>query len=409
MVANRKLEREGIRVVIGLYGIQGVYNFGCEAIVRGAHKFLGALYPNCRIIYYSYSASDDKKVLKDLDLEVVSVKRTGTFTKNVINKILKSFKIEKRYLMIDYEAIIDSVDVIVSIGGDIYTIPQVVRERHKYSYYNPLVDFCERAIRKGKEVIVYGASVGPWGNYKKAIDYNIQALSKYKMIFCREETSIEYLHSLGLNNVMFFPDPAFQIRGESRESTKKYIGVNLSPLSVKELYGNYDLNYINKLALLLDELYKKTDIDLMFIPHVLSQSEMDNDLWFMEKIRDCMKYSDHVKFADTTRGFMGVKEYISQCYVVAAARMHCAINAIDENIPAIFLSYSQKSIGMCRYIYGNDRYLISLKEIEKELIDKVEDVLEHQVLLSQRIANRNDEISQYYQHNISEVKKIMKK
>lgn len=92
--------------------------------------------------------------------------------------------------MIDYEAIIDSVDVIVSIGGDIYTIPQVARERHKYSYYNPLVDFCERAIRKGKEVIVYGASVGPWGKYKKAIDYNIQALSKYKMIFCREETSI---------------------------------------------------------------------------------------------------------------------------------------------------------------------------------------------------------------------------
>jgi len=38
---------------IGLYGIGGVYNFGCEAIVRGAYKVIQGLYPGADIVYFS--------------------------------------------------------------------------------------------------------------------------------------------------------------------------------------------------------------------------------------------------------------------------------------------------------------------------------------------------------------------
>ena len=309
--------------------------------------------------------------------------------------------------MFNADKIIDEIDLLISIGGDIYTIPQALREKEKYSYYNPLVDFCDRAIEKGKNVIVYGASVGPWGNYKKAVDYNVKALSKYKIILCREEESIGYLKSLGLTNVLFFPDPAFQIRGELKGESKKYIGINLSPLSLIELYGNINEDYIVKLATILDELYEKTSIELMFIPHVLSPEEMDNDLYFLEKIKDLMKYKEHVSIADTSKGFVGIKEYLSKCYVVASARMHCAINAIDENIPAIFLSYSQKSIGMCKYIYGDDYFLINLKNIEDDLIVKVMEILENQEQIINNITIKNNEIRQYYESNIVRIKETI--
>lgn len=391
---------------VGLYGIQGVYNFGCEAIVRGACTFVKDIYPDCEIVYFSFSKDYDKNILKDLNIEIVQVDVNKSLFYKVVNKVLKTLDIAKRISTIDVSKIISDVDIIVSIGGDIYTIPQVLRDKEKYPYYNSLVDFCEKVIQKNKKVIVYGASVGPWGNYKRAVDYNVKALSKYKVILCREEKSIEYLHLLGLKNVFFFPDPAFQVRiGRIKE--KKYIGINLSPLSVKELYGSYDDVYVKKFADIMDKLYDEIGIELMFIPHVISQSEMDNDLWFMEKIRNYMRCRNHVKLADTNNGFIGVKEYLSQCYLVVAARMHCAINAIDENVPAVFLAYSQKSIGMCKYIYGNDKYLIDLKNIENELIDKTKDVLNNYELLSKKIATRNDEIKQYYKNNISKIREII--
>lgn len=393
---------------VGLYGIQGVYNFGCEAIIRGAYSFIKSIYPNCEVYYYSYDSQNDKKVLEDLQMEIISIEMNKTLPRRGFNKIAKTIGYNKRFLLFNANKIIDSVDVIVSVGGDIYTIPQILRERNRYPYYNPLVEFCDEAIKKGKEIIVYGASVGPWGEYQKAVDYNINALSKYKLILCREKETIEYLKSKGLNNVMFFPDPAFQISVQNRNE-KKYIGVNFSPLSLKELYGSYDDVYIKKLSTLMDRLYETTKIILMFIPHVLSKNESDNDLLFLKKIVKHMRYSDKVFFADTSEGFIGVKKYISQCYVVVAARMHCAINAIDENIPAIFLSYSQKSIGMCKYIYGNDEYLIPLKNIEKELINKVVKAIQESEIISSRLKCRNKEIKEYYESNLNAIRKCLDK
>ena len=48
---------------IGLYGIYGVYNFGCEAIVRGAVKLIHDLYPSAEIIYFTYNFEYDRNVL----------------------------------------------------------------------------------------------------------------------------------------------------------------------------------------------------------------------------------------------------------------------------------------------------------------------------------------------------------
>ena len=363
------------KIVVGLYGIYGVYNFGCEAIIRGAYSFIKETTPNCEIVYYSYNYEYDKKALSDLNIKIEKVIIKNGFLKKAINKILSLLKTNMRLLTFDYKSIIKKVDVFYSIGGDIYTIPSFIRNNKKYTYYNSLVHFYNFALRKGKKVILYGASVGPWGDYKKAINYYANSLKKYTFILCREFESLNYLKSLGFTNCCFAPDPAFQIKTDSSSAfnERRYIGINFSPLSFSEVFGNSNES-IDALANLLDNLFLRFETELLFLPHVFSKNIEDNDLVFLKAIKDRMKYSIHVKVADCS-GFLGIKKQIQQCKLVVSARMHCAINAVVECVPAIFVSYSQKSFGMCNYVYGNDKYVISLNEIGNKLLDCVESVL----------------------------------
>ena len=86
---------------VGLYGIRGVYNFGCEAIVRGAYQFINSIYPESEIIYFSYSADFDKAALADLNIEIRPIIYNKKIANRLINKIFRIFHINYRYLMFD--------------------------------------------------------------------------------------------------------------------------------------------------------------------------------------------------------------------------------------------------------------------------------------------------------------------
>lgn len=385
---------------VGLYGIYGTYNFGCEAIVRGAVKFIRNNFGNCDIIYFSYSYDFDRIALRDLDIKIVSVENKHTFIVRAINKTLRMIHSKKQIPTIPFNKIIDQIDVVFSIGGDIYTIPAYLREKEKYPYYNHLVDFCNRAISNGKKVIVYGASVGPFGKYIKAVNYYVNNLSKYDKILCREQDSVDYLKKLGLDNMTFFPDPAFTVRlAQDNEVEKKYIGVNLSPLSLNETNGSYGEKEIKSMASLMDKLIEETDERLLFIPHVISNNPNDNDYLFLKEICKKMEHKDNVTFADYSGGFLGIKKQLRECKIVISSRMHCAINAVCENVPTIFLSYSQKSIGMCKYVYGDERWVIRLNDINTDLISKAKELLDKRVKTGRTLAVRNKEIWEYITHN----------
>ena len=385
-------------MTIGLYGIYGTYNFGCEAIVRGAVKFIRKNLGECDIIYFSYSYEFDRKALGDLNIKIVPVENKRTFIVRAINKSLSIMHCEKRLFTIPFKKIIDQIDVIFSIGGDIYTIPSYLREREKYPYYNHLVNFCDEAISHGKKVIVYGASVGPFGKYKKAVDYYAKNLRKYEKILCREQDSVDYLRTIGLNNMTFFPDPAFTVRLEQTEEVEKnYIGVNLSPLSLNETNGSYGEKDVKSMASLMDSLIDETGENLLFVSHVVSKNPNDNDYLFLREVCNEMANKEKVSFADYSGGFLGIKKQLQECKIVISARMHCAINAVCENVPTIFLSYSQKSIGMCKYVYGNDKWVIKLGDINKDLLGKTIELLDSREKVSQALSIRNKEILKFLQ------------
>ena len=88
---------------VAIYGIFGLYNYGCEAIVRGTVDFARRLYgEECPIVYYSRNYQDDKKTADELGIDggkknmgklmgAVMKKVKGLADGNDVRKIIEEF------------------------------------------------------------------------------------------------------------------------------------------------------------------------------------------------------------------------------------------------------------------------------------------------------------------------------
>lgn len=351
---------------IGLYGIGGLYNYGCEAIVRGTTEILRKANPSADINYFTPRAEDDARRIADLGIVVRQITpghRSAPL--KVVNKIAQKLCIPFDSTREDYSAVLDSADLLVSVGGDIYTIPAHLRERARYPYFNRLVRMGQLARERGIPEIVIGASIGPFGNYRPAVEYYVDHLRDLELICCREQRSISYLDSIGVRgNVRLMPDPAFFVEGGETDDvwgSAEYLGINLSPLSLREINGSETEGDVARFAGLVSELMDQTDLRVMLVPHVLSPDPHDNDLEFLKKIASAMDGAHRPRTEVVEpKGFLDAKRHLRSCRLVVAARMHCAVNAMCEGVPTILLSYSQKAIGMCEFAYGTDRWTLPL-------------------------------------------------
>lgn len=344
-----------------LIGVRGTYNYGCEAIIRGTVDLLEKNLPNAQVYYASYSYKDDIKRLHGCKVHLIN--RNQMFARRLVRKALS-------ILGIKYNMPYDNLswvkkynfDAVFSIGGDIYTLDA----RKNYDPALPVL--CEKLQSSGLKYILWGASIGPFTGNKEAEDFFKKHLEKADLIVCREENSQKYLGSLGIEkNVVLAPDPAFSVPDRSSETgktNKSYIGVNLSPLSSAYFYKNIEDAAVGQARILVN-MIERYDTDILLLPHVLSPTDLnDNDLLFLKKVRENIpeEYKDKVTLIETDPGFIGIKAYIKQCKTVVAARMHCAINALSCGVPAVFLSYSEKSKGISKYAYGTDKYAIELSD-----------------------------------------------
>lgn len=389
---------------IGIYGIGGLYNYGCEAIVRGTVTNIRKIDSNFEITYYSKNYEYDKNQIKDLNINIVNIESKNNIFKRIINKLIEILKLPIfMFVNKEYKEVIENSDIIMSVGGDIYSIPQYKRSKKTYQYVNKMVEFGELAKKQGKKIIIYGASIGPFGEYAKAKDYFISHLKKVDLIICREQYSIDYLNENGVNdNVEFLPDPAYLVEYKIDEyKQKKYIGINLSALSIYEIYGSLEDGVIDKVCKLLKFASEKLNSPLMLIPHVYSPYDrLDNDYDFLKRIYNKLPHEvqKDVKLVKPI-SFIDVKNYLIECKIVVAARMHCAVNAIIESIPTLFLSYSIKSKGMAEFIYNDLHWFLPLNEMENNLLELIKELDANNERVQNQLIERNNEIKKYFNIN----------
>lgn len=346
-----------------LIGIYGVYNYGCEAIVRGTVNILKQIDPNINVTYASYNYDDDKRRLSDCDVTVVkrTLKKRWSFHR-ILRKALHLIG-KHHSIPFDSTSWVDKYDTVLSIGGDIYTI----WPNNGYNKVLPI--FLEKCQKKGLKYILWGASVGKFESNPEALSFFKAHLKKIDLIVAREPETVSYLKSIGVaENVIMAPDPAFSVNAMLPPRAMrpiKTIGLNLSPLSAEYKYKNRDEaieNQANAIIRIIDEL----DVDIVFLPHVVKTVINDDDYLYMNEILNKLPdtYKKRGAIVSNDPQFVGLKETIDKCDFVIAARMHCAINAITRGCPTIFLSYSEKAKGMAEFIYGNREAVIDLNCFE---------------------------------------------
>ena len=393
------------RFTIGLFGIQGLYNFGCEAIVRGTYRLIREAWPNSSIVLYTYCPREDSAILKDLDIVCKEVPiRRFKLLRRIVNKLLRTVSSGIRLPIWDAKAVAEECNVVFSIGGDIYTIPRFILDQGKEQAYSAIVEFGKTLV-KYRPLVIWGASIGPFGNKDEVKEYYFSHLSDVHRIYCREEMTYRYLEKhIDTSKVLVMPDPAFYVKGEfgvrgetDKNRSKIRIALNLSPLSLNE-YGGSNNDFLEGQVMKgVRDLLTIPNIELVLVPHVVSPfSEKDNDLAFLRSVynnlSDLRTKEASVSILEDCNGFINTKRFLKTCDIVIAARMHCAINAITEGIPTIFITYSLKGLGMADYVYGSSRWIISIDDIGEKLKDAALELLSCKKTVAEQIKKRLKEI-----------------
>lgn len=388
-------------LTIGLYGIAGVYNYGCEAIVRGTETILRENWPDVHIKYASLRPKDDKRRLKGCNVEIIPREKYPILSLPGISKTL-AHTIGMPFYPYYEENIdwIDNCDAVLSIGGDLYTLPSKYHDNSRFYFlkylrnpyhvpinygnklfgnaYNPLIHFGDIVKEKQKKFVIWGASIGPFEQSENAKKIFRNHLLKVDLITSREPVTKSYLNSLGIyKNVENCSDPAFLVSSNKNiefktTSDELVIGINLSPLSIDQVFGEDPDRIIIKQVEIIKKIAKNFEAKIILIPHVISDSILDDDLRYLKLLKDSIDDNTiNIKLIDEDPGFLGIKETISKCDLMIAARMHCAVNALEACVPTIFVSYSKKTEGMANYIYKNNRWIISLENMEEDTVLKL--------------------------------------
>lgn len=393
-----------------LIGIGGVYNYGCEAIVRGTEQIIRKEYPTADIIYASRRPEDDRARLKGCHIELIRRKRVGRYSpRNVLRKVLSIAGISW-YLTTDPPKISNGYDAVLSIGGDIYTIRSNGTGNRGFLRFG---DACET---RGVPYVLWGASIGPFSQNPETERIFTKHLKNISLITARETATVDYLQTLGvIDNVIPCADPAYVVASEIKTNDTNRrngltIGVNLSPLSVR--HSRYSLEeaiYVQ--SEVIQKVIKTLNARIVLIPHVVCDfMEGDDDLRYLRRLKQAIKseYQEAVTLLNNDIGFVGTKKELVKCDLVIAARMHCAINALAAHVPTILVSYSRKAVGMCEYVYGNGDWVIPLNEFgSNHTLEKIRSIIKQQQQIRAYLAKRIPEIQHDAYRPIQTLKEIL--
>ena len=342
------------RIVLYYHG--GSRNHGCEAIIRATAKIFNeklltyAMYPNedkeyqlDRVVELLYDKEDQikkpsiKYYLSAIDQKVFHKTVTNTYFR--WNTFFKNIKRGNVYL---------------STGGDNYCYTDL----DKLSDYNYLIK------KKGGKTVLWGCSIEP-DNIKGNV---IQDLKRYDLIVAREPITVAALYSAGIkDNVVQFPDPAFQLNKINLPLPEGFlegnmVGLNLSPLimSCEKEEGITLKNYL----FLIDYILTETNMGIALIPHVVKGGS--NDLEILAQIKDQYKHENRViLFRDYN--CEEIKGFISRCRFFIGARTHSTIAAYSTCVPTLVVGYSVKARGIAKDIFGTyENYVLPVQNLYYE-------------------------------------------
>lgn len=342
------------RIVLYYHG--GSRNHGCEAIIRATAKIF-----NERLLTYAMYPNEDKEYKLDRVVELLydkedQIKKPSIkyYLSAIDQKVFHKTVTNTYFRWNTFFKNVKRGNVYLSTGGDNYCYTEL----DKLSDYNYLIK------KKGGKTVLWGCSIEP-DNIKGNV---IQDLKRYDLIVAREPITVAALYSAGIkDNVVQFPDPAFQLNKINLPLPKGFlegnmVGINLSPLimSCEKEEGITLKNYL----FLIDYILKETNMGIALIPHVVKGGS--NDLKILKQIKDQYKHENRViLFQDYN--CEEIKGFISRCRFFIGARTHSTIAAYSTCVPTIVVGYSVKARGIAKDIFGTyENYVLPVQNLHYE-------------------------------------------
>lgn len=366
----------------------GSLNRGCEAIVRSSVALIKNQNPNAEVNLASFNPSSDKVIpLINTIFDATKIKISKFSLVGIIATLkFKLFKDENYYLRHEQENIIKHIpnhDILLSIGGDNYCYGE-----------QPWVYEIDRNIKKaGKKLVLWGASIGD----EDLSEIKINDLKSFDLILARESLTFEILKKNGIENVKLIADSAFTMQKEELPLPMGWqegntIGFNFSPLV-------WNKNKASQKAAfdLIQHILDTTDMTIALTPHVIEKGNDDYEclLDFYNNFKD----SGRVILLPNNLNAIQYKGYISRMRFFIGARTHATIAAYSTLIPTLVLGYSIKSKGIAKDIFGEEKLVLSIKEISdsQKLIAKFEEMKTEEKEIITKLANKIPEIKKMSQ------------
>ena len=349
---------------IYLCGHTGSRNHGCEAIVRSiAHilETLGVKRENRFLFTYNkqsdmlFSVDDVINLIPYLKVNIVDRGISYLYRKLNNNNLKYTKKRFKKILDIPSKG-----DVLFSIGGDLYC------------YGLPYTTFAFNEYAKDNKIpnVFYGCSINE--DTIEKIDM-CKDINNFSYVIAREQISNEtFLKVLGdKSKLLNACDPAFQLPIIKTDLPTGFVpnntvGINISPLVFRDSENINDIMYKNMFNL-IDYLLNETDMSVCLIPHVYNIEKNSQDIFVLNNIYGYYKGNSRVSIVNRELSCTQLKYIISNCRFFIGARTHATIAAYSTGVPTLVLSYSVKSRGIARDLFGKEEgYLIKWQDISGE-------------------------------------------
>lgn len=383
-----------------LAGNAGYYNRGSEAITRGTVRILREYFDSPRFLAVSHYKTEEqfqKQCSSETDVDITHLKMCmpkrfeSLWFLTKFSDVLYP-KARKHIIYKDLKPHLDSARAVLAVGGDNYSLD--------YGVPKICTDLDDLALNRGKPMVIWCASVGPFNKKPDYERYMLNHLRKVH-ILARETETIAYLAKNGLTeNVYRVADPAFVMEPEEPD-IEKYgldiepgaVGINLSPLMARFVCGGDIEKWTALAADIVAKIAQLTRQKIYLIPHVMAKAS-NNDYLFLKKVRSLItKKKDRVVLIPPTLNAPQTKWIISKMAIFTGARTHSTIAALSSYVPTLSLAYSIKAKGVNKDIYDCLDYCIGPDELSPEAVaDKMKYLLSESDSVKKHLESRIPQI-----------------
>ena len=365
-------------------------NRGCEAIARSTAILLDE--PASRQIAYCRDVELDTRLGLSQYLTLQPTQRGGYLVDRALaaaHKLLrtkKTFELRKNYPYRSLLAQITPADRVLFTGGDMLCYED-----------NELIALNNWLHSRGTCTILWGCSMGP----ENLTPMKLQTLHHFSLIYVRESLTYEFFCSLGLQNLILLPDPAFILQPQSCAlpscfTDGKVIGLNLSNF----VMGGQTLQspFAAEALALIDHILSHTELHILLVPHVTWVFKTGNQDDRQTAHLLCQHFGNperiHILDIDNLN-YCQIRHIIAHCHAFVGARTHAVISAYSTCVPAIALGYSIKSRGIARDLGLDERLVINSKDFRQgQLLDSFHYLMEKHEAIRQHLSDVMPQYSQ---------------